>query len=106
MGRSADQTFYADYWSKIGYGYGHELRYVRGAPSRGTFRTYVFDVKGADGLDYDLDWNALQILPGKVKAAVNVRQYSDLLFQQQLPGRLQPRPRAAPSAGRGRSRRT
>jgi len=82
MGRSADQTFYADYWSKIGYGYGHELRYVRGAPTRGTFRTYVFDVEGAEELDYDLDWNALQILPGKVKASVNVRQYSDILFQQ------------------------
>ena len=82
MGRSADQTFYADYWSKIGYGYGHELRYVRGAPSRGTFRTYVFDVEGADKLDYDFDWNALHMLPGKVKASVNVRQYSDILFQQ------------------------
>jgi LPS-assembly protein len=82
MGRSADQTLYADYWSEVGYGYGHELRYVRGAPSHGTFRTYVFDVEGAERLDYDLDWNALQILPGKVKASVNVRQYSDLQFQQ------------------------
>jgi hypothetical protein len=81
-GRSADQTFYADYWSKLGNGYGHELRYVLQSPSRGTFRTYVFDVKGASELDYDLDWNALQILPGKVKVALNVRQYSDLLFQQ------------------------
>jgi LPS-assembly protein len=81
-GRSADQTFYADYWSKLGNGYGHELRYVLQSPSRGNFRTYVFDVKGASELDYDLDWNALQILPGKVKVALNVRQYSDLLFQQ------------------------
>ena len=81
-GRSADQTFYADYWSKLGNGYGHELRYVLQSPSRGNFRTYVFDVKGAEELDYDLDWNALQILPGKVKVALNVRQYSDLLFQQ------------------------
>ena len=32
--------------------------------------------------DYDVDWNALQILPGKLKASVNVRQYSDILFQQ------------------------
>jgi LPS-assembly protein len=82
MGRSADQTFYADYWSEIGYGYGHELRYVRQGPSRGTFRTYIFDVEGAEELDYDLDWQALQILPGNVKASVNVRQYSDILFQQ------------------------
>jgi len=82
MGRSADQTFYADYWSKLGHGYGHELRYVLGTPSRGTFRTYVFDVKGAEKLDYDLEWNALQMLPGKVRASLNVRQYSDLLFEQ------------------------
>jgi LPS-assembly protein len=84
MGRSADQTFYADYWSEIGYGYGHELRYVRQGPSRGTFRTYVFDVDGAEELDYDLDWQALQMLPGNVKASVNVRQYSDILFQQRF----------------------
>jgi len=81
-GRSADQTFYGDYWSKLGYGFGHELRYTLQSPSRGAFRTYVFDVKGASELDYDLDWNALQMLPGKVKASVNVRQYSDLLFRQ------------------------
>ena len=52
------------------------------SPSRGTFRTYVFAVDGADALDYDLDWNALQMLPGKVRATVNVRQYSDILFHQ------------------------
>ena len=28
MGRSLDQTFYADYYSKVGYGFGHELRYA------------------------------------------------------------------------------
>jgi len=82
MGRSVDQTFYADYWSKLGYGFGHELRYVEQGPSRGTFRTYVFDVKGVSKLDYDIDWNALQMLPGNVKVSLNARQYSDLLFQQ------------------------
>jgi LPS-assembly protein len=82
MGRSLDQTFYADHYSKIGYGFGHELRYALGSPSRGTFRTYLFAVKGADTLDYDFDWNALQMLPGKVRATVNVRQYSDILFNQ------------------------
>jgi lipopolysaccharide assembly outer membrane protein LptD (OstA) len=55
---------------------------MREAPTRGTFRTYVFDVDGAEELDYDLDWNALHVLPGKVRAAVNVRQYSDLAFNQ------------------------
>lgn len=84
MSRSWDQTFYADYYSKIGYGYGHELRWKAASPSRGTFRSYVFDVDGADELDYDFDWNALQMLPGKVRATVQVRQYSNLLFQQRF----------------------
>ena len=82
MGRSWDQTLYADHYSEIGYGYGHELRWKGAAPSRGTFRTYVFDVDGEEELDYDFDWNALQMLPGKVRATVQVRQYSNLLFQQ------------------------
>jgi LPS-assembly protein len=84
MGRSSDQTLYADYYSDLGYGYGHELRYVRASPSRGTFRSYVFDVKTDAPLDYDLDWNALQMLPGRVRATVNVRKYSDIQFQQRF----------------------
>ena len=92
MGRSADQTLYADYYSKLGYGFGHELRYTAATPSRGNFRTYVFDLtqEGTGGtvdtskLDYDIDWNALQMLPGKVRATVNVRKYSNLSFQQRF----------------------
>jgi len=83
MGRSWDQTFYADY-SKIGYGFGHELRYLQKSPSRGTFRTYLFRVADTDKLDFDIDWNAMQMLPGKTRATLNVRQYSDLVFQQQF----------------------
>jgi LPS-assembly protein len=83
MGRSFDQTFYADHYSKIGWGFGHEFRYAAEQPSRGTFRTYVIRTNTDQPLDYDLDWNALQMLPGKFRATVNVRQYSDLLFQQQ-----------------------
>ena len=100
MGRSFDQTLYADYYSKVGHGFGHELRYVQASPSRGTFRTYLFQFKatppvvdpgtgeateGVPGTtDYDIDWNALQMLPGKVRATVNVRKYSDLFFQQRF----------------------
>ena len=73
------------------------------SPSRGTFRTYVFDVKGAEELDYDLDWNALQILPGKVKASLNVRQYSDLAFQQQYQDDFNAGHEPHASAGRARS---
>jgi LPS-assembly protein len=92
MGRSLDQTFYADTYSKLGYGFGHELRYAQESPSRGTFRTYVFDLTqpGAGGtsdpskLDYDINWNALQMLPSRVRATVNVRKYSNLSFQQRF----------------------
>jgi LPS-assembly protein len=83
-GRSSDQTFYADYWSKLGYGFGHELRYLEKSPSRGTFRTYLFRVTDTGTLDWDLDWNALQMLPGKARATLNVRQYSNLLFNQRF----------------------
>jgi LPS-assembly protein len=83
-GRTWDQTFYADSYSKLGYGFGHELRYLEKSPSRGSFRTYVFDANDRPSLDYDLDWNALQMLPGNVKASVSVRRYSDLLFQQRF----------------------
>jgi LPS-assembly protein len=83
MGRSFDQTFYADRYSKIGWGFGHEFRYAAEQPSRGTFRTYVIRTNSDQPLDYDLDWNALQMLPGRFRATVNVRQFSDILFQQQ-----------------------
>jgi LPS-assembly protein len=85
MGRSVDQTFYVDNYSKFGYGFGHEFRYAAASPSRGTFRTYVFQPRVEEAeLDYDLDYQALQLLPGKVRATVNVRQYSNLLFQQNV----------------------
>jgi len=84
MGRSFDQTLYTDRYSKVGYGFGHELRYMRDQPSRGSFKTYVFKVDGTDELDYDIDWNALQVLPGRFRLTANVRQYSNLLFQQQF----------------------
>ena len=83
MGRSFDQTFYGDHYSKFGWGAGHEFRYLQDSPSRGTFRTYVFKPKGeGTEWDWDLEWNALQMLPGKVRASVAVRQYSNLRFQQ------------------------
>jgi LPS-assembly protein len=101
MGRSVDQTFYADNYSKVGYGFGHEFRYAALSPSRGTFRTYLFEYKGTPAVldpdtgevveegtpantDYDIDWNALQMLPGGVRATVSVRKYSNLTFNQRF----------------------
>jgi LPS-assembly protein len=84
MGRSFDQTFYADNYSDFGYGLGHELRYVMKQPSRGTFRSYGFKPKAGGDWDYDLDWNAVQMFPGRVRGTVQVRQYSNLSFQQRF----------------------
>jgi lipopolysaccharide assembly outer membrane protein LptD (OstA) len=100
MGRSLDQTFYGDYYSSLGFGVGHELRYAAATPSRGTFRTYLFRLRAdspvydpdtgvlvggrAAKADYDIDWNALQMIPGDVRATLAVRKYSDLLFSQRF----------------------
>jgi len=84
MGRSWDQTFSADFYSEIGTGFGHELRYMSGRPSRGTFRTYLIRVNDSEELDWDVDWNGLQMLPGQVRATVQVRQYSNLLFNSRF----------------------
>ena len=84
MGRSFDQTFYVDHYSSFGYGLGHEFRYMLASPSKGTFKTYAFHPKAGGPWDYDLDWSAQQMLPGKFRATLQVRQYSDLAFQQQI----------------------
>ena len=81
MGRSADQTFYADHYSRAGYGFGHELRWALPSPSRGTFRTYVFNSQGSSPRDYDINWSALQTLPEKARISLMVRRYSNTLFQ-------------------------
>lgn len=84
MGRSVDQTFYADYWSDLGQGLGHELRYQLVAPSRGRYRSYVFFLDPEGTRDYDLDWNAMQVLPGRTRANLVVRKTSNLLFRQRF----------------------
>jgi LPS-assembly protein len=84
MSRSYDQTFYVDYFSKSGYGLGHELRYAMNSPSRGTFRTYGFRRTDAGGWEHDINWNAVQQLPGKWRADLNVKETSTLDFQEQF----------------------
>jgi LPS-assembly protein len=83
MGRSVDQTFYFDRFSKSGFGVGHELRWTLPGPSRAIFRSYVFEpvAQGAD-YDYDLDWKVAQQLPARIKLSANVRWFSNTDFQQ------------------------
>jgi LPS-assembly protein len=86
MGRSFDQTYYVDRWSRFGWGYGHEFRYALRSPSRGNFRTYLF--RRTDGpvpaWEYDLNWNAVQLLPARFRARVRVNLSSTVDFQQRV----------------------
>lgn len=88
MGRSFDQTFYFDNYSRFGYGLGHEFRYALDRPSRGDFRSYAFRIQGTDTWDFDLNYNAVQMLPAKFRATVNFRRFSNLQFQQQIQDNL------------------
>jgi hypothetical protein len=91
MGRSADQTFYADHFSKTGFGVGHELRWALQSPSRGAFRSYVFEpsVEGAD-YDYDLDWKATQYCPARSRPAPACCWIQQHSLPAELPGQPQP----------------
>jgi LPS-assembly protein len=84
MSRSYDQTFYVDTYTKSGYGLGHEFRYTMASPSRGNFRTYGFRRTDAGGWEHDVNWNAVQALPGKWLANLNVQETSTLAFQEQF----------------------
>jgi LPS-assembly protein len=84
MGRSADQTFYVDHYSRVGFGVGHELRYLRESPSRATLKSYWFSPEKGSLTDYDLDWSVLQALPNRFRLSGSVRKYSSLAFQQQF----------------------
>src|SRR5207247_4234210 len=87
MGRSFDQTFYADSYSLYGRGFGHELRYLLKSPSRGTFRSYFIRRTGG-GWEHDLNWSAVQMLPGHARATVYVQDSSTFNFNQQFQDNL------------------
>jgi lipopolysaccharide assembly outer membrane protein LptD (OstA) len=84
MGRSLDQTFYADNFTKYGYGFGHELRYALPSPSRGTFRTYLLRRSEGGAWEHDFNWTAAQLLPGRVRANLQVQETSNVTFQEQI----------------------
>ena len=61
------------------------------SPSRGNFRTYFFRRTDGGGWEHDLNWNAVQSLPGKVRASLRVQETSTVHVPGAVPG--QPRPR-------------
>jgi LPS-assembly protein len=87
IGRSFDQTFYADSYSLYGKGFGHEFRYLLKSPSRGSFRSYFIHRNGG-GWEHDLNWNAVQMLPGRARATVYVQDASTFDFNQRFQDNL------------------
>jgi LPS-assembly protein len=84
MNRSLDQTFYVDRYTKYGWGFGHELRYMLPSPSRGSFRTYFLRPTAGGAWEHDFNWSAVQMLPGRIKANLAVQETSNLAFQEQI----------------------
>ncbi len=87
MGRSLDQTFAVDYYSKWGWGFGHDFRYRRKSPSGGDFRSFFNRRESAAGgavWERDLNWNAQQILPGRLRARVRVQDSSTQEFRRRF----------------------
>ncbi|MBN2371948.1 MAG: LPS assembly protein LptD [Vicinamibacteria bacterium] len=96
MNRSWDQTFSWEYRPKLTPRIGHELRYALDPPSSGSFTSYFFppqtgEIETLEHLpspnedwEYDLNWNAVQMLPAGFKAKVLVNQTSPQNIQADI----------------------
>jgi LPS-assembly protein len=93
--RSHDATIYADYFSKTGYGYGGEYRYVQSPGSSGNIRTYVQREHDASyeqpdgsekvqaGIDsYQINGSMLQAIGPHVRLTGSANYFSSLVAQQ------------------------
>jgi hypothetical protein len=94
MGRSADQTISVERRPGTSWRLGHDFRYAQDVPSAGDFRTLLFPPQPADATpiaslappntkwEYDLHWNAVQVLPGGFSAKLYVDQTSPQNFAE------------------------
>lgn len=93
MNRSQDATFFHDYFSKSGQGYGSEYRYVASPGSRGDVRFYVLDEQEqlADeesgfarpaAKSYSLRGNASQELPRGFRLLGQADYFTDITTQR------------------------
>ena len=95
INRSQDATFYYDYYSKTGQGFGSEYRYVEAPGSAGTARFQAIDEHDStydqsDGSEtvhsgsssYSFTGNMAQQLPGHLRATANADYFSSVTAQQ------------------------
>ena len=95
INRSQDATFYHDYFSKTGQGFGGEYRYVQSTASSGNLQTYYLDEHDAqyeqpDGTfktqtgipSYQINGSLLQALPAHLRLTGSANYFSSLAAQQ------------------------
>jgi LPS-assembly protein len=95
INRSQDATFYHDYFSQTGMGYGGEYRYIQGPGSAGNLRTYILRehdtvYKQTNGTEvpykgqqsYQITGSVQQKLSNALRLSGNANYFSSLVAQQ------------------------
>jgi LPS-assembly protein len=95
INRSHDATFYHDWFSKTGQGFGGEYRYIQSAASSGNLQTYVLREHDAvyqqnDGStrtqpginSYQINGSVLQSLPAHLRLTGSANYFSSLVAEQ------------------------
>jgi LPS-assembly protein len=94
INRSHDATFFHDWFTRAGQGYGSEYRYVTNPQSSGDFRIYRFEQNAAifqeDGRtsvlpqteSFEVRANATQTIARGLRARARVDYFSDVVSQQ------------------------
>ncbi|MGH9348081.1 MAG: LPS-assembly protein LptD, partial [Vicinamibacterales bacterium] len=94
INRSHDATFFHDWFTRTGQGYGSEYRYVTNAESAGTVLIYRFNQKAAEFRDgnvtgtlpesrsFKVRASATQTLARGLRARARVDYFSDVVSQQ------------------------
>lgn len=95
INRSQDATFYHDYFSKTGQGFGSEYRYISAPGSEGAARYYFLDEttppavnsagveeEGSERRSFNIRANATQRLGAGMRARVNIDYFSNIVVQQ------------------------
>jgi LPS-assembly protein len=94
INRSQDATFFHDWYTRTGQGYGSEYRYVAGGASNGDVRFYRFDQQqvqfdvdqGGGSLpsskSFEITGNVNQVLSRSIRARARLDYFSDFVTQQ------------------------
>jgi LPS-assembly protein len=92
ISRSQDATFFHDWTSKFGQGYGSEYRYVKSAGSRGNLKFFMTSTPASAGSEgssvtsasrsYDLTGDLNQALPRNFRLIGRMNYFTDIATQQ------------------------